>query len=119
MRATRFQVRLATDLVERERAHVEALRARYLELKGSVPRWVEHGMGAGVEREEQVRHRVQMLLGIFAARGVLALELKPVYSIGHLVVQHPDELEREAETTGGVEQVLADHFAKVFRLRLA
>ena len=54
--------------------------ARY----GHVPAWVEHGMGEREARVRQVRHRVQMLLGIFSARGVLPLELKPAHSVGDL-----------------------------------
>jgi hypothetical protein len=53
----------------------QARRARYEAKYGSVPTWVEQGMGARLERVEQVRHRVQMLLGIFAARGILPLHL--------------------------------------------
>jgi hypothetical protein len=59
--------------------------------------------------------RVQVLLGIFAAKGVLPLEFKPAYSVGDLLAQHIEELEREAQGKGGVEKVLADHFAKVFQ----
>jgi hypothetical protein len=93
-----------------------AARCRYHEERaGHVPRWVLHGMGARWGRVEQLEHRVQMLLGIFAAKGVLPLEFKPAHSVGDLVVQHIEELEREAEGKGGVEQLLADHFAKVFR----
>jgi len=35
-----------------------------------------------------VRHLIQMLLGIFAAHGVLALGEKPVRSVGDLLTQH-------------------------------
>jgi len=61
---------------------------------------------------------VQMLLGIFAAKGVLPLEFKPAYSVGELVTQHLDELEREAERKGGVLQALGDHFAKVYKVAM-
>ncbi len=73
-------------------------------------------MGEREARVQQVRHRVQMLLGIFSARGVLPLELKPAHSVGDLLVQHLDDLEREAEEKGGLDHVLADHFAKVYRV---
>ncbi len=81
-----------------------------------MPSWVERGMGAHLERVEQVRHRVQMLLGIFGARGVLPLHLKPAHSVGDLLTQHLDDLEAEAEVKGGVGQVLADHFARVYKV---
>lgn len=57
-----------------------------------------------------------MLLGVFGAYGVLPLEFKPAYTIGDLLVQYLDELEQEAEAKGGVQQVLADHFAKVYKV---
>jgi hypothetical protein len=104
-------------VAEVEERRVAARCARYHERFGAVPRWVARGMGARWERVEAVEHRVQMLLGIFAARGVLPLEFKPAHSVGDLLVQHLDELEQEAEEKGGIEQVLADHFAKVFRWR--
>ncbi len=91
-------------------------RARYEARYGHVPAWVERGMGAHLERIEQVRHRVQMLLGIFSARGVLPLELKPAYSVGDLLTQHLDDLEREAEVKGGLDQVLADHFSRIYKV---
>jgi len=59
-----------------------------------------------------------MLLGVFAAKGVLPLEFKPAHSVGDLVVQHLDELEGEAQKKGGVEAVLAEHFAQVYKVRL-
>ena len=55
----------------KEEARANARRERYLKRYGAVPAWVEHGMGARLARVEQVHHRVQMLLGIFSARGVL------------------------------------------------
>jgi hypothetical protein len=73
-------------------------------------------MGERFSRAEQLEHRVQMLLGIFSAKGVLPLELKPAHSVGDLVTQHLDELEQEAERKGGVMQTLFDHFAKVYKV---
>ena len=58
----------------------------------------------------------RMLLGIFSARGVLPLELKPAHSVGDLLVQHLDDLEREAEDKGGLDQVLADHFSRIYKV---
>src|SRR5262249_47272369 len=92
--------------------------ARYADRYGTVPAWVERGMGAHLERAEQVRHRVQMLLGIFGARGVLPLHLKPAHSVGDLVTQHLDDLEEEAEAKGGLTQVLRDHFARTYKVAL-
>jgi hypothetical protein len=69
-------------------------------------------------RGEQLEHRVQMLLGIFSAKGVLPLEFKPVYSVGDLLTQHLDELEQEAERKGGIRQSLTDHFAKIYNVAL-
>jgi hypothetical protein len=75
-------------------------------------------MGARWQRLEALEQRVQMLLGIFAAVGVLPLEFKPAHSVGDLLVQHLDDLEREAEVKGGVGKVVADHFARVYKVRL-
>ena len=75
-------------------------------------------MGARWDRVEAVEHRVQMLLGVFAAKGVLPLEFKPAYSVGDLLMQHLDDLEREAEGKGGIRQVVENHFARVYKVRL-
>lgn len=60
----------------------------------------------------------RMRLGIFAYHGVVPLEFKPAYSLGDLLLQHLDALEQEAEEKGGVQQVLANHFAKVYKVSL-
>jgi len=52
----------------------------------------------------------------FAAKGVLPLEFKPTHSVGDLLVQHLDELEREAEAKGGVPDLLEAHFARVYKM---
>lgn len=75
-------------------------------------------MGAWLQRDERIRHRVQMLLGVASAWGVLPLEFKPAYSVGDLLTQHLDELEQEADGKGGVLAILATHFAKVYRVPL-
>jgi len=103
-------------VVEKEVAHITAKCQRYQEHQGSVPRWVERGMGERFSRAEQLEHRVQMLLGIFSAKGVLPLEFKPAYSVGDLLTQHLDELEQQTERKGGVKQLLIDHFAKVYKI---
>jgi hypothetical protein len=76
-------------------------------------------MGERFSRAVQLEQRVQMLLGIFTSQGVLPLEFKPAYSIGHLLLQHLDALEQEAEEKGGVQQLLADHFAKVYKVSMS
>jgi hypothetical protein len=73
-------------------------------------------MGEQFRRVEQIERRVHMLLGIFASHGVLPLEFKPAYSVGDLLLQHLDALEQEAEENGGVQQMLANHFAKVYKV---
>jgi hypothetical protein len=96
-----------------------ASRCRYYQERfGHVPRWVLRGMGARWERVGVLEHRVQMLLGIFTAKGVLPLECKPAYTVGDLIVQHLDELDREAEKNGGVAELMAAHFTRVYRLRV-
>jgi len=103
-------------VVEKEVARISAKCQRYQERQGYVPRWVVRGMGERFSRAEQLEHRVQMILGIFSAKGVLPLEFKPAYAIGDLLTQHLDELEDEAEGKGGVLQTLSDHFARVYRV---
>ena len=76
------------------------------------------GMDERFRRVEQIEQRVQMLLGVFASHGVLPLEFKPAYSVGDLLLQHLETLEQEAEEKGGVQQMLADHFAKVYKVSL-
>jgi hypothetical protein len=104
------------EAARREAERAEARRAHYHARYGHVPVWIERGMGEREARVRQVRHRVQMLLGIFSARGVLPLELKPAHSVGDLLVQHLDDLEREAEDKGGLDQVLSDHFSKAYKV---
>ncbi len=111
---TRWVERVA----EREVERITVRCARYHERYGHVPHWVQRGMGERFARVERLEHRVQMLLGICAAQGVLPLEFKPAHSVGDLLVQHLDELEREAEEKGGVQQVVADHFARVYKVTL-
>ena len=70
------------------------------------------------QRMEQVDQRVQLLLGIFASHGVLPLGFKPAYSVGDRLLQHLDALEQEAQEKGGVRQVPAQHFAKVYKFAM-
>ena len=57
--------------------------------------------------------------GYLLCQGVLPLEFKPAHSVGDLLTQHLDELEQEAEEMGEIQQLLADHFAKVYKVSLA
>jgi hypothetical protein len=114
MTLQRWTERIAEKEVER----ITAKCRRYQEQGKQVPKWVRAGMDERFRRVEQMEQRIQMLLGIFASHGVLPLDFKPAYSIGDLLTQHLDELECEAEEKGGVQQMLADHFAKVYKVSL-
>jgi hypothetical protein len=103
-------------LAEKEVERITTKCRRYQEQGKLVPAWVRAGMDERFRRVEQVEQRVQMLLGIFASHGVLPLEFKPAYSVGDLLLQHLDALEQEADEKGGVQQVLADHFAKIYKV---
>jgi hypothetical protein len=109
---------LADVIATKEEKHLEARKLAALEREGAIPPWVEEGMGASAEQPERVRHLIRMLLGIFAAHGVLALGDKPVHSVGDLLTQHLELLEAEAEDKGGVGQLLQQHFAKVYKRAL-
>jgi hypothetical protein len=105
-------------IAEKEVDRITAKCRRYQEQGKSVPAWVRAGMDERFRRVEQVEQRLQMLLDLFASHGVLPLEFKPAYSVADLLLQHLDALEQEAEEKGGVQQVLADHFAKVYKVSL-
>jgi hypothetical protein len=105
-------------IAEKEVERITAKCRRYHEQGKPIPQWVRAGMDERFRRVEQIEHRVQMLLGIFASHGVLPLEFKPAYSVGDLLLQHLDALEQEAEKSGGVQRVLADHFARVYKVSL-
>ncbi len=108
----RWTERIADKEVDRITA-----KCRRYQVQGKLaPAWVRSGMDERYRRVEQIELRVQMLLGIFASHGVLPLEFKPAYSVGDLLLQHLDALEQEAEEKGGVQQVLADHFAKIYKV---
>jgi hypothetical protein len=115
MTLERWMERIAEKEVER----ITATCQRYKERGKAVPRWVRAAMDERFRRVEQVEQRVQMLLGVFASHGVLPLEFKPAYSVGDPLLQHLDALEQEAEDKGGVQQVLAVHFAKVYKVQLS
>jgi hypothetical protein len=114
MTLQRWMERIAEKEVER----ITAKCRRYQEQNEPVPAWVRSGMDERFRRVEQVEQRVQMLLGVFASHGVLSLEFKPAYSVGDLLLQHLDALEQEAKEKGGIQQLLADHFAKVYKVSL-
>jgi hypothetical protein len=109
---------LAELVAGKEAQRLEARKTVAQEREGVVPPWVESGMGASIEQPEKVRHLIQMLLGIFATHGVLALGDKPARSVGDLLTQHLELLEAEADEKGGVGVVLRDHFARVYRRAL-
>jgi hypothetical protein len=54
----------------------------------------------------------------FAIRETLSLDSNTAYSVGDLLLQRLDALEQEAEEKGGVQQALADHFAKVYKVSM-
>lgn len=108
--------RLAEVVATHEAERLEVRKLAAATPTGTVPRWVESGMGAIVDRPDKAQHLIQMLLGIFAAHGVLALDLKPAYAVGDLLVQHLDALEAEADEKGGLDQMLSKHFSKVYKL---
>jgi hypothetical protein len=105
-------------IAEKEVSRITAKCQRYHEQGKPIPAWVRRGMDERFLRVEQVEQRIQMLLGIFAAHDVLPLDFKPAYNVGDLIMQHLDELEREAEEKGGVQQVLAEHFSKLYKVSL-
>lgn len=83
-----------------------------------IPPWVRSGMDEWFRRVQEVEQRIQMLLGIFAAHGVLPLAFKPAHTVADLLVQHLDALEQEASEKGGIQQLLAEHFAKVYKVAM-
>jgi hypothetical protein len=105
-------------LTEKEVARITAKCERYEFAGKTIPPWVRSGMDERFRRVQEVEQRIQMLLGIFAAHGVLPLEFKPAYSVGDLLVQHLDQLEQEASEKGGIQQLLAEHFAKVYKVAM-
>jgi hypothetical protein len=110
--------RWVARIAEQEVARLTAKCQRYAVQGQPVPPWVRAGMDERFQRMQQVELRVQMLLGIFAAHGVLPLAFKPVHNVTDLLVQHIDQLEQEAAEKGGVQQLLAAHFAKVYKVAL-
>lgn len=110
----RWMERVAQKEVERLTAKCE----RYEQAGKPIPDWVYRGMDERFRRVVQVEERIQMLLGIFAAQGVLPLEFKPAHTVADLLVQPLDQLEQEAQEKGGIQQLLADHFAKVYKVTM-
>lgn len=82
-------------MATQEAKRLELRKASVQAREGSVPAWVDAGMGASIEQPARVCHLIQMLLGIFAAHGVLALGEKPARSVGDLLTQHLELLEAE------------------------
>lgn len=111
MTLQRWMERIAKKEVE----HITVKCRRYQHQGKPVPAWVRAGMDERFRTVEQIEQRVQMLLGSFASHGALPLEFKPAYSVGDLLLQRLDALEQEAEEKGGIQQILANHFAKVYK----
>lgn len=112
------QWRWMERIAEKEVDRITAKCRRYQDHGKAVPAWIRAGMDERFRRVAQIEQRVQMLLGVFASHSVLPLEFKPAYSVGDLLLQHLEALEQEAEEKGGVQQMLADHFAKVYKVNL-
>jgi hypothetical protein len=77
---------------------------------------IDAGRGLTTERAEVIRHRLQMLLGIWAAKGVLPLDITPVENVSELYWQHAEELEQLAEEEGGAPALLRKHYQKTFKV---
>jgi hypothetical protein len=105
-------------IAEKEVEQLTAKCERYEGMGKPIPPWVARGMDERFRRVQQVEERIQMLLGIFAAQGVLPLEFKPAHNVTDLLVQHIDQLEQETLNKGGIQQLLAEHFAKVYKVAL-
>lgn len=58
-----------------------------------------------------------LLPGICASHGVLP-RLQSSHSVAGLLAQHLNALEQEAQEEGGTQQLLAEHFAKVYTVAL-
>jgi hypothetical protein len=77
---------------------------------------IDGGKGLSVERAEVIRHQLQMVLGIWATKGVLPLEVPPIATMADLYLQHADELEALAEAEGGAAALLQKHYQKTFNV---
>jgi hypothetical protein len=77
---------------------------------------IDGGKGLSIERAEVIRHRLQTLLGIWAAKGVLPLEMPQIESVVDLYWRHADELETLAQEEGGAPALLAKHYQKAFKV---
>jgi len=84
------------------------------ELRAMLAR-IDAGRGLAGERAEAIRHRLQTLLGIWAAKGVLPLEITPLDHVAELYWRHAEELEALAEEKGGAAALLRQHYQKTFK----
>jgi hypothetical protein len=57
-----------------------------------------------------------MLLGIWAAKGILPLDITPIENVSSLYWQHAEDLERLAEEVGGAPALLQKHYQKTFKV---
>jgi len=106
-RRERLLARLAEDAGDLDVVPEDELRAALAA--------IDAGRGLAVERVEAIRHRLQMLLGIWSAKGVLPLQVAPVENVAELYRRHADELEALAEEEGGVASLLQKHYQKTFK----
>jgi hypothetical protein len=64
------------------------LKALYITVCQSRSSLLKRGFARGTQKAMKQVGAMQMLLGIFSARGVLPLEFKPAYSVGDSLLQH-------------------------------
>jgi len=76
---------------------------------------IDAGRGLLGERPDVLRHRLAMLLGIWAAKGVLPLEVEPVPDVAALFRRHEADLGALASERGGVPALLHAHYEKTFK----
>ncbi len=76
---------------------------------------IDGGRGLLNERPDALRHRLAMLLGIWAAKGVLPLEIEPVPDVAALFRRHEADLGALAIEKGGVPALLHAHYLKTFK----
>jgi hypothetical protein len=74
-------------IAEREAERITAKCQRFQERQGYILRWVERGTGGWFSRAEKLERRIQMLLGIFLAKGMLPLECTPAFGVR--LTRHP------------------------------
>lgn len=76
---------------------------------------IDGGRGLLEVRPDVLRHRLAMLLGIWAAKGVLPLEIEPVPDVAALFRRHEADLRALAQEKDGVPELLRKHYQKTFK----